>query len=99
MPPSLLCRSGPSYDLSLTEVRDHSLVVEWEKPLYTGCAPITGYHVEYCKKGTSDWITANETAVNHRFLKVREFTCKKVDYFNDPEGSTAYTYRNMTQTT
>lgn len=52
-------------------MRDHSLVVEWQKPVYTGSGPVTGYHVEYAKKGTSDWTTANEKAVSHRFFKVR----------------------------
>lgn len=76
---------GPAYDLTFCEVRDHSLVVEWQKPVYAGSGPITGYHVEYAKKGTSDWITANKTAVSHRFLKVRAsliwFTALKVDLF------------------
>uniref|UniRef100_A0A8C9ZA00 Myomesin 2 n=1 Tax=Sander lucioperca TaxID=283035 RepID=A0A8C9ZA00_SANLU len=65
-----VCPLGPAYDLTFSEVRDNSLVVEWKKPVYTGSGPITGYHVEYAKKGTSDWTTANETAVSHRFLKV-----------------------------
>ncbi|XP_020492136.1 M-protein, striated muscle isoform X1 [Labrus bergylta] len=61
---------GPAYDLTFCEVRDDSLVVEWQKPVYTGSGPITGYHVEYAKKGSSDWTTADEKAVSHRFLKV-----------------------------
>ncbi|XP_010794773.1 myomesin-2 [Notothenia coriiceps] len=61
---------GPAYDLTFSEVRDSSMVVEWKKPVYTGSGSITGYHVEYAKKGTSDWTTANETATSHRFLKV-----------------------------
>uniref|UniRef100_A0AAX7UIJ2 Myomesin 2a n=1 Tax=Astatotilapia calliptera TaxID=8154 RepID=A0AAX7UIJ2_ASTCA len=61
---------GPAYDLTFCEVRDNSLVVEWQKPVYTGSEPITGYHVEYAKKGTANWITANEKAASHRFLKV-----------------------------
>uniref|UniRef100_A0A669E044 Myomesin 2 n=1 Tax=Oreochromis niloticus TaxID=8128 RepID=A0A669E044_ORENI len=61
---------GPAYDLTFCEVRDNSLVVEWQKPVYTGSGPITGYHVEYAKKGTANWITANEKAASHRFLKV-----------------------------
>lgn len=68
-----LCPLGPAYDLTSTEVRDNSLVVEWQRPMYTGSSPITGYQVEYAKKGTSEWIIANETAVSHRFLKVRAF--------------------------
>ncbi|XP_029947768.1 myomesin-2 [Salarias fasciatus] len=61
---------GPAYDMTFCEVRDSSLLIEWQKPVYTGSGPITGYHVEYAKKGTADWTTANETAVSHRFLKV-----------------------------
>ncbi|XP_054892557.1 myomesin-2 [Poeciliopsis prolifica] len=61
---------GPAYDLTFCEVRDNSLVVEWQKPIYSGSGPITGYHVEYAKKGTSEWKTANEKAVSHLFLKV-----------------------------
>uniref|UniRef100_A0A8C5FEX9 Myomesin 2 n=1 Tax=Gadus morhua TaxID=8049 RepID=A0A8C5FEX9_GADMO len=62
---------GPAYDLTASEVRDTSLVLEWKKPVYYGSGPITGYHVEYAKKGSSDWTRANETAVSHRYLKVR----------------------------
>lgn len=61
---------GPAFDLTFTEVRNESMVVEWKKPVYTGSGPITGYHVEYSKTGSSEWITANETAVSHRFYKV-----------------------------
>ena len=67
----ILCPLGPGYDLTFSEVRDSSMLVEWKKPVYTGSGSITGYHVEYAKKGTSDWTTANETAASHRFLKVR----------------------------
>lgn len=66
-----MCPVGPAYDLSLTEVRGDSLVVEWQKPVYTGSGAVTGYHVEYSKTGSSEWITANETAVSHRFYKVK----------------------------
>ncbi|XP_070411037.1 myomesin-2 [Nothobranchius furzeri] len=61
---------GPAYDLTFCEVRDSSVVLEWNKPIYTGSGPITGYHVEYAETGSSVWITANETAVSNRFLKV-----------------------------
>uniref|UniRef100_A0A3P8W2B0 Myomesin-2 n=1 Tax=Cynoglossus semilaevis TaxID=244447 RepID=A0A3P8W2B0_CYNSE len=61
---------GPAYDLTFCEVRDDSFVVEWQKPLYTGSGPITGYHVEYAKTGTSDWVTFNETTTTNHFLKV-----------------------------
>uniref|UniRef100_A0A8C6KQ71 Myomesin 2 n=1 Tax=Nothobranchius furzeri TaxID=105023 RepID=A0A8C6KQ71_NOTFU len=55
---------GPAYDLTFCEVRDSSVVLEWNKPIYTGSGPITGYHVEYAETGSSVWITANETAVS-----------------------------------
>ncbi|XP_072236495.1 myomesin-2 [Leuresthes tenuis] len=61
---------GPAYNLTFCEVRDDSLVIEWQKPVYSGSGPITGYHVEYAKKGTTDWTTVNKTAVSHRFHKV-----------------------------
>ncbi|XP_068614382.1 myomesin-2-like [Brachionichthys hirsutus] len=61
---------GPAYDLTFTEVRDNSAVIQWQKPVYTGSGPVTGYHVEYAKEGTSEWTTSNQTAVSHRFLKV-----------------------------
>ncbi len=70
-PLSLVLSIGPAYDLTFTELRDNSVVVEWQKPVFTGSGPITGYHVEYTKKGTSEWTTATETAVSHRFFKVR----------------------------
>ncbi|XP_075966390.1 myomesin-2 [Anarhichas minor] len=73
---------GPAYDLTSGEVRDNSLLVEWQKPVYAGSGPITGYHVEYAKVGTSDWTTANETAVSHRFHKITGL-----------EASTSYTFR------
>lgn len=62
---------GPAYNLTFCEVRNDSLLVEWQKPVYAGSGPITGYRVEYAKKGTSEWTSANETTVSHRFLKVR----------------------------
>uniref|UniRef100_A0A3Q3DGT6 Myomesin-2-like n=1 Tax=Hippocampus comes TaxID=109280 RepID=A0A3Q3DGT6_HIPCM len=61
---------GPAYDLTFCEARDDSVVLEWQKPVYIGSGPITGYHVEYAKKGTNEWTTANETATKQCFLKV-----------------------------
>ena len=65
-----MCFSGPAYDLTFCEIRDDSMVVEWKTPVYTGAGEITGYFVDYAIKGSDSWTTANETAVNHRFLKV-----------------------------
>ncbi|KAF4089979.1 hypothetical protein AMELA_G00044650 [Ameiurus melas] len=38
---------GPAYDLSITEIRDDSLVVEWKAPVYSGASAITGA-VNHC---------------------------------------------------
>ncbi|XP_066534969.1 myomesin-2 [Hoplias malabaricus] len=62
---------GPAYDLSFTEIRDDSVVVEWKAPVYTGASAVTGYYVDMCKKGTGTWTTANASAVNHCYLKVK----------------------------
>ncbi|XP_061621977.1 myomesin-2 isoform X2 [Phyllopteryx taeniolatus] len=61
---------GPAYDLTFCEVRDDSVVLEWQKPVYIGSGAITGYYVEYAEKGTNEWTTANETPTNQCFLKV-----------------------------
>ncbi|KAG7492958.1 hypothetical protein MATL_G00020940 [Megalops atlanticus] len=61
---------GPSHDLSFSEVRSDSLVIQWKAPVYTGERPITGYFVDVSKKGSDQWTTVNEAAVGHRYLKV-----------------------------
>ncbi|XP_062852028.1 myomesin-2 [Trichomycterus rosablanca] len=63
---------GPAYDLSVTEIRDDSAVVQWKAPVYTGASAIAGYYVDMCKIGTDTWTTVNSSAVNHCFLKVKE---------------------------
>ncbi|KAI5108533.1 myomesin-2, partial [Silurus meridionalis] len=73
---------GPVYDLSVTEIRDDSLVVEWKPPVYSGASTITGYYVDKCKAGTDTWTTTNASAVNHCYLKV-----------NDLEMGSTYVFR------
>ncbi|MCI4376782.1 hypothetical protein PGIGA_G00192200 [Pangasianodon gigas] len=63
---------GPAYDLSVTEIRDDSLVVLWKAPVYSGASAITGYYVDMCKTGTDIWTTVNASAVNHCYLKVKD---------------------------
>ncbi|XP_060780608.1 myomesin-2 [Neoarius graeffei] len=63
---------GPTYDLSVTEVRDDSMVVQWKAPVYSGASSITGYYVDMCKTGTDTWITTNASAVTHCYLKVKD---------------------------
>ncbi|XP_036442177.1 myomesin-2-like isoform X2 [Colossoma macropomum] len=61
---------GPTYDLSFWEVRDHSLLLQWRAPVYSGASPVTGYFVEMAKKGSSDFVTVNAEPVKHRYLKI-----------------------------
>uniref|UniRef100_A0A8C1CNT2 Myomesin 2a n=1 Tax=Cyprinus carpio carpio TaxID=630221 RepID=A0A8C1CNT2_CYPCA len=62
---------GPAYDVTFTEVRDDSVVVEWKAPVYSGASAITGYFVEKSKKGSNAWSKVNESSVNHCYLKVK----------------------------
>ncbi|KAI2657515.1 Myomesin-2 [Labeo rohita] len=62
---------GPAYDVTCTEVRDDSVVVEWKAPVYNGTSAVTGYFVEKCKKGSDTWSKVNESSVNHCYLKVK----------------------------
>ncbi|XP_059374107.1 myomesin-2-like [Carassius carassius] len=62
---------GPAYDVTFTEVRDDSVVVEWKAPVYSGTCAITGYFVEKSKKGSNTWSKVNESSVNHCYLKVK----------------------------
>uniref|UniRef100_A0AAR2KYB0 Myomesin 2a n=1 Tax=Pygocentrus nattereri TaxID=42514 RepID=A0AAR2KYB0_PYGNA len=61
---------GPTYDLSFWEVRDHSLLLQWRAPVYSGASPVTGYFVEMAKKGSSDFVTVNAEPVTHCYLKI-----------------------------
>ena len=63
---------GPAFDLSFSEVRGHSLVILWKAPVYTGASHVTGYVVEMAKKGSKEFVTLNEEAVSHRYLRVRD---------------------------
>uniref|UniRef100_A0A3Q3WZA1 Uncharacterized protein n=1 Tax=Mola mola TaxID=94237 RepID=A0A3Q3WZA1_MOLML len=60
----------PAFDLSFSEVRGHSLVILWKAPVYIGASPVTGYVVEMAKKGSTEFVTLNEEAVSHRYLRV-----------------------------
>ncbi|XP_010887247.2 myomesin-2 isoform X1 [Esox lucius] len=62
---------GPPYDLTFCEIRDDSVVAEWKAPVYTGASPITGYFVDFAKKGSDEWHCSNETrAVSYCYHKV-----------------------------
>ncbi|XP_043110787.1 myomesin-2 isoform X2 [Puntigrus tetrazona] len=62
---------GPAFDVTFTEVRDDSVVVEWKAPVYNGASAISGYVVEKSKKGSANWSKVSEGSVNHCYLKVK----------------------------
>uniref|UniRef100_A0A672TBS9 Myomesin-2-like n=1 Tax=Sinocyclocheilus grahami TaxID=75366 RepID=A0A672TBS9_SINGR len=61
---------GPTYDVTFTEVRDDSVVVEWKASVYSGASAITGFFVEKSKQGSNTWSKVSESSVNHCYLKV-----------------------------
>ncbi|XP_028936184.1 myomesin-3 [Ornithorhynchus anatinus] len=63
---------GPPYDLRGTEVRDHSLLLLWEPPLYPGASPVTGYRVEVSQEGSSEWKELGTEPVRTHRLKVSD---------------------------
>ncbi|KAJ8383756.1 hypothetical protein AAFF_G00215150 [Aldrovandia affinis] len=67
-----MAEPGPVYDLTFCEIRNDSVVLEWEASLYMGHSEISGYTVEMSKKGSDTWTTVNETAISQRYLKVTQ---------------------------
>ncbi|NWR88001.1 MYOM3 protein, partial [Furnarius figulus] len=61
---------GPPYDVRCTGVRDSSLQLHWEAPLYTGAGPLTGYYVDMCEEGSEEWNQINKQAVATTHMKV-----------------------------
>uniref|UniRef100_A0A8C4SPB9 Myomesin 2a n=1 Tax=Erpetoichthys calabaricus TaxID=27687 RepID=A0A8C4SPB9_ERPCA len=61
---------GPTYDLSFSEIRNTSLVIQWKAPVYSGNSPVSGYYVDICEVGKEEWTTVNNKATSHRYLKV-----------------------------
>ncbi|XP_075459817.1 myomesin-3 isoform X2 [Ascaphus truei] len=65
-----MAQPGPSYDVRCTEVRDTSLMLHWESPLYTGSSPITGYFIEIREDGSEMWKKINEAPTSDTHLRV-----------------------------
>ncbi|NXK91993.1 MYOM3 protein, partial [Formicarius rufipectus] len=61
---------GPPFDVRCTAVRDSSLQLHWEAPLYTGAGPVTGYYVDMCEEGSEEWKQINKQAVATTHMKV-----------------------------
>ncbi|NXN13600.1 MYOM3 protein, partial [Indicator maculatus] len=74
--------AGPPYDVKCTEVRDSSLRLHWQAPLYTGAGPVTGYYVEMCEEGSEEWKQINKQPIGTTHLQV-----------SDLETGTCYIFR------
>ncbi|XP_030074495.1 myomesin-3 [Microcaecilia unicolor] len=63
---------GPPYDVRFTEVRDSTLMLHWEPPLYIGASPVKGYYIEMCEEGSDEWKTVNKQPTATTHMRVSE---------------------------
>ncbi|XP_034445293.1 myosin binding protein Ha isoform X2 [Hippoglossus hippoglossus] len=47
-------------DVSVEDVNDSSLTIQWRTPETIGDSGLEGYTIEYCKDGTTAWVVGNE---------------------------------------
>ncbi|KAJ8289220.1 hypothetical protein COCON_G00018790 [Conger conger] len=57
---------GCPYDLEFREVRENSLILLWEGPLYQGRSPVTGYLVEIMEEGGGRGLGLGHSGASHR---------------------------------
>ncbi|XP_034445292.1 myosin binding protein Ha isoform X1 [Hippoglossus hippoglossus] len=58
-PPPAVPTSAP-LDVSVEDVNDSSLTIQWRTPETIGDSGLEGYTIEYCKDGTTAWVVGNE---------------------------------------
>ncbi|XP_038613990.1 myomesin-3 [Tachyglossus aculeatus] len=67
-----MAQPGPPYDVRATEVRDDSLLLLWEPPLYLGTSPVTGYRVDVSQEGSREWKELGPEPVRTSRMKVSD---------------------------
>ncbi|XP_064254522.1 myomesin-3 [Passer domesticus] len=72
---------GPPYDVRCSEVRDCSLQLHWEAPLYLGASPVTGYFIELCEEGSEEWKQINKQPTATTHMKVSDLEAGKCYIF------------------
>uniref|UniRef100_K7GFH0 Myomesin-3 n=1 Tax=Pelodiscus sinensis TaxID=13735 RepID=K7GFH0_PELSI len=72
---------GPPYDVRCTEVRDATLMLHWEAPLYTGAGPLTGYYIDVCEEGSEAWKQLNEQPTASTHMRVSDLETGKCYIF------------------
>ncbi|XP_040280434.1 myomesin-3 isoform X1 [Bufo bufo] len=68
---------GPPYDVRCREVRDNTLMLHWESPIYTGSSRVTGYLVEACEGGSGEWKRINENPVPDTHMRISDLETDK----------------------
>ncbi|NWR48689.1 MYOM3 protein, partial [Regulus satrapa] len=72
---------GPPYDVRCSEVRDCSLQLRWEAPLYPGAGPVTGYFIDLCEEGSQEWKQINKQPTGTTHMKVSDLHTGKCYIF------------------
>ncbi|KAG8451467.1 hypothetical protein GDO86_003609 [Hymenochirus boettgeri] len=65
-----MAEPGPPFDVRCTEVRNTSLMLHWEEPIYTGIGPVSGYIIEIREERSEDWNKFNENLVLDTHLRI-----------------------------
>ncbi|XP_063810375.1 myomesin-3 isoform X2 [Pseudophryne corroboree] len=68
---------GPPYDVRCREVRNNTLMLHWECPVYTGNSSITGYLVEACEEGSTEWKRIIEKPTPETHMRISDLETKK----------------------
>ncbi|XP_077415653.1 myomesin 1a (skelemin) isoform X2 [Vanacampus margaritifer] len=63
---------GAPAGLHVLEIRDTSMVILWELPLFDGRSPVNGYYLDFkeASAGEEGWTAAHEKANKSAFMKV-----------------------------
>uniref|UniRef100_A0A3B5MCI8 Myomesin 1a (skelemin) n=1 Tax=Xiphophorus couchianus TaxID=32473 RepID=A0A3B5MCI8_9TELE len=79
---------GPPVGLYVMEVRDTSVVVLWEPPVFDGRSPVNGYYLDIkdASAGEEGWKAVHEKTNKGKFMKVTGLT-----------AGTAYVFRVRSQ--
>lgn len=69
---ALSCLQGVPVGLHVLEVRDTSLVLLWEPPVFDGRTPVNGYYVDVKEEsaGAGCWKAVHEKANKTQYIKV-----------------------------
>ncbi|XP_062248815.1 myosin binding protein Ha isoform X2 [Platichthys flesus] len=61
-------------DVSVEDVNDSSLTIQWRTPETIGDSGLDGYTIEYCKDGTTAWVVVNEELTQANCFCIKNLT-------------------------